>query len=540
MDKFHYGIDVMAYVGKMKNFLQNASLNLNLEHPVTIQDKLAWLNIYDENPLKTYCADKIKLHDFCKEKLGEDLCIPIIKVYDKTDEINWDELPEQFVIKCNHGSGMNIIVKDKAQLDIKGSIVMLNKWMRTDFSTVNGFEAHYHDIERKIFVEKYMNDGHETLHDYKFWCFNGVPKIYTINDGNGHGDIMYYKMDGTEYNLYGVKKHQEYKKPELFDDMVSISKKLSDPFKFVRVDLYEINGQIYLGEMTFTPGACAFKYKNDEDNKKVGDLLELNTDKITKHFSPIFPNLHNDETGSYSNNDIMNSQQAINSISFKDKNNIVIYTCVIGGYDIPTDGFPHKEGYDYVLISDIALQTKSWKCFIPQFDNSAKLNDVKKSRCIKTNPFFFFEKDYEISVFIDANTSIDENLYKYIEDNKDYPITFKKHNYRNCIYDEIREVCLRGKEEQNMCSWLFDRYKHEKYPEHNGLFETNIIIAHHNDTTVRKLYEEWWSEIYNYSKRDQLSLNYVIWKNKLTNFVHSAENKKLNPKPHTPFKIVEQ
>ena len=120
-----------------------------------------------------------------------------------------------------------------------------------------------------------LGDGNGELLDYKFWCFNGEPKIWTINSGFGHGDIMYYKMDGSEWNLYNVKSHSEYVKPMQFNTMVEYAKKLSEPFKFVRVDFYEFNGNVLLGEMTFTPGAFGFKYANDTDNYEVGKLLEL-------------------------------------------------------------------------------------------------------------------------------------------------------------------------------------------------------------------------------------------------------------------------
>lgn len=170
---------------------------------------------------------------------------------------------------------MNIIVKDKTQMNREKTISRLDRWMKTNFAFQNGVEIHYHDIERKILVEQFMNDGHATLHDYKFWCFNNEPKMYTINDGNGHGDIMYYRMDDTEWNLYNVAHHPEYKKPKNFNLMVEYAKLLSKPFKFVRVDFYEIDDKVYLGEMTFTPGAYHFKYKNPEDNLNVGNLLEL-------------------------------------------------------------------------------------------------------------------------------------------------------------------------------------------------------------------------------------------------------------------------
>lgn len=272
-----YSIDTKKYINKMTSYLKSGKVkvDVNLNNPKTIQDKLAWLNIYDINPLKVKCADKLGVKEYSKEVLGEDICIKTIKVYNNTKSINWNELPNQFVIKCNHGSGMNIIVKDKSKLNKPRTIRTLNRWLKDDFAFRNGFEAHYHDIKHKIFVEEYMNDGHKTLHDYKFWCFNGEPKIWTINDGNGHGDIMYYKMDGSEINLYGVKHHNDYKKPINFNKMVEYASKLSESFKFVRVDFYEIKNKIYLGEMTFMPGAAKFKYKKKEYDIMVGEMLEL-------------------------------------------------------------------------------------------------------------------------------------------------------------------------------------------------------------------------------------------------------------------------
>lgn len=271
-----YSFNTLEYKDKLvKHVSRHTGIDVNLDNPKTINEKLVYLNLYECNPNKTKCADKIKVHEYCKEKIGEDLCIPILKVYDKAEDVDLSNLPDKFVIKCNHGNAMNIIVTDKSKANIADIRSRLNKWMNWDFSTANVLEAQYHDIDRKIFVEKYMNDGHSTLHDYKLWCFNGEPKMYSINDGNGHGDIMYYHMDGTEWNLYGVRQHPEYKRPRTFDKMVEIARKLSAEFSFVRVDFYEIDGRVYLGEMTFTPGAFLFKYKNREDHNVIGDMLNV-------------------------------------------------------------------------------------------------------------------------------------------------------------------------------------------------------------------------------------------------------------------------
>ncbi len=275
-----YTIDTEKYMSRALNACKRNGLKINLVNPKTIQDKLTWLNIYDTDPMKSFCADKIKVHEYCKEKLGKDICIPIIKVYDKPQNINFDELPDKFVAKCNHGSGMNIIVKDKKTANKKEIIDKLNTWLGRDFTFQNGFEAHYHDIKRKCFVETFMDDGNTSLYDYKFWCFNGEPKFYTINDGFGHSKWMYfYDMNQNKLPLkrtdYCGEASKEVKQPSKFGEMVEYAKKLSEPFKFVRVDFYEINGTVYLGELTFTPGVNYFRYVNQDDEIKVGNMLKL-------------------------------------------------------------------------------------------------------------------------------------------------------------------------------------------------------------------------------------------------------------------------
>ena len=268
------------YKDKLIALGKRVGLNLNLDKPVTIQDKINWLKLYDSTPLKTRCADKIQVHDYCKEKTGVDLCIPILKIYDKVEDIKWEELPNQFVIKCNHGSGMNIIVKDKSKLNIPEAEAKLRRFMKDDFAFHVGYEMHYHDIPHKIFVEEYKEDENQknSLYDYKFWCFNGEPKFMTVSDGFGHGNMTFYNMDFTKSDLSRndftpIKKEME--KPKNFDLMVEYSKKLSEDFKFVRVDFYEVGGQLYLGELTFTPGAGFFKYRNPEDNKKLGNWIKI-------------------------------------------------------------------------------------------------------------------------------------------------------------------------------------------------------------------------------------------------------------------------
>lgn len=215
-----------------------------------------------------------------------------------------------------------------------------------------------------------------------------------------------------------------------------------------------------------------------------------------------------------------------------EENKIAIYTCITGGYDTPTDNFPKKPGYDYILISDQYIQTNSWKCLIPKFENMDHLDNTKKQRYIKTHPHELFLGKYDAVIWIDANTTIDERLYAYIESNLDYTITFKNHPFRHCIYDEIHEVDILGKDSHEICNYLHERYKAEGYPEKNGLYETNIIISHPNNPTVQTIFNEWWKEIEQNSKRDQLSLNYILWKYNLIEFPHTAISYNFTPKPH--------
>lgn len=253
----------------------------NITNPRTIQEKIHWLQINDSTPLKTRCADKALLGKYCEETIGENICIPILKVYKKVEDIEWEKLPKQFVMKCNHGSAMNIIVSDKSKLNISEAKEKLKKWMATDFTYVAGRELHYHDIPRRIIVEKYMEDAkHKSLTDYKMWCFNGEPKFtQVITDRGAKGYMNHYDMNWKFFdpNRLGIKTcpDKKHPKPKNFEKMVEYAKKLSKDFKLVRVDFYEINGTLYLGELTFTPAAGLMKYKTLSDSIKAGNMLDL-------------------------------------------------------------------------------------------------------------------------------------------------------------------------------------------------------------------------------------------------------------------------
>ena len=254
------------------------------DNPKTIQEKLRWLNINDipwsnkrNIPLKSVCSDKILLREYCTDKIGKDLCVPIIKIYEKPEDINFNELPKKFVIKTNHNSGGNIICKDKDTLDKKETLSKLNTWLKQDYTFRNGFESHYHWIERKCFSEKFMG---ENLIDYKFWCFNGEPQFILVVDDRYSG-FMHFNFYDINFNKMSLEQTNHpasnylIQKPTRLNDMIEYARILSKEFKFVSVDFYEINNNIYLGELTFVPGVAVFRYKNHNDDIKIGNMLKL-------------------------------------------------------------------------------------------------------------------------------------------------------------------------------------------------------------------------------------------------------------------------
>ena len=172
-----------------KFFYARTKKHLNLDNPQTFNEKIQWMKLYDSTPIKTRLADKYLVRDWVKEKIGEEYLIPLLGVYDKFEDINFDKLPNQFVIKCNHGCGYNIIVKDKSKLDLVDTKAKLDKWMNENFAFKVGLELHYRDIKPKIIIEKFIeNKGTNDLYDYKFWCFDGKVKyIQFLSERNLDG-----------------------------------------------------------------------------------------------------------------------------------------------------------------------------------------------------------------------------------------------------------------------------------------------------------------------------------------------------------------
>lgn len=252
----------------------------NFQNPKTIQEKIAWLKTFDITDLKTNCTDKLKLHDYSKKVLGVDLCVPVIKTYKTIKDIDLDELPNKFVFKCNHGCKYNFIVKNKKSFDFDEVKRRITSWMSTNFG-LKGYELQYYGIERKIYTETYINTKKGDIVDYKFLCFNGRPTyIQIISDRSKDTKrLNYYDMDFKFVDIsrkeFPNNKDLLDKKPEHFEAMIEYAKLLSKPFSFVRVDFYDIDGRVYLGELTFSPGNAKMEYENEEHSIMLGNMLKL-------------------------------------------------------------------------------------------------------------------------------------------------------------------------------------------------------------------------------------------------------------------------
>lgn len=261
-------------------FKLNTGDTLNLNKPETFNEKIQWLKVYDSTPLKTRLADKYLVREWIAEEIGDKYLIPLIGQWTSFEDIDFDALPDKFVLKCVHGSGMNIIVKDKNKLDKKAAKSKIDFWMQSYYGIGPMQEWHYRDVPHRIIAEKYMENMSGDLYDYKVYCFNGEPKYIQVITGRyGKSQMAFYDLDWNDSgfsNEHFDKMTEKPPKPKQLDKMLELSKILCKDFAYVRVDFYLIGDeQIYFGEMTFTPASGVSKWVPKEANRMLGDLLKL-------------------------------------------------------------------------------------------------------------------------------------------------------------------------------------------------------------------------------------------------------------------------
>ena len=255
---------------------------LNLENPVTFNEKLQWLKLYNRKPEYTMMVDKYKVREYIANKIGEEYLIPLIGAWDDPDEIDFDELPNQFVLKCNHNSGLGMcICKDKSKLDIGKVKSELKKGLAEDFYAVNR-EWPYKDVPRKIICEKYMVDeSGDDLRDYKLLCFNGEPKTTSVCSNRVTISGLCEDFYNGKWKRVEVKRpgnpnsNRSMDKPVNFDLMQTLARKLVKDCPFVRTDFYEINGKVYFGELTFFLASELSEFEPSKWNHIFGDWVEL-------------------------------------------------------------------------------------------------------------------------------------------------------------------------------------------------------------------------------------------------------------------------
>lgn len=280
-----YFKDKKKFYSKGRKYIsQQLGKIYNESNVITFQDKLNYLLIHESPEDKTNIVDKIQLRNYSKTILGKDICTPILKIYNDIDEINLDELPEKFVLKCNHGSGMNIFCEDKSKFNISKVKKKLKEWMNINYGLLR-FEYQYLNVNRQVFAEKLLD---KEIINYKFSCFNGEPKLIRVK-GNFNGTNLYriYYINWTISNIeFDDEKYvltNMFKKPKNFDKMIKYSKLLSSRFCYCRVDFYEVNDNLYLGEITFTPFNTIIKFKKKETEIYLGNLINISRIKTNKN-----------------------------------------------------------------------------------------------------------------------------------------------------------------------------------------------------------------------------------------------------------------
>ena len=268
---------IMIYV----QYLVSQNRFLNLDQPVRFTEKVQWYKLYYRHPLITKCSDKYKVREFIKDNGLEDILIPLYGVYDSPEDIDFSILPKAFIIKTNNGSHTNIICENKEDFEVDKAKLILGKWLN-DWKSKLGREWGYYNIKPKIIVEKYLVDPLSVgLIDYKFFCFNGCVKyLYVVVDRLSE-DGPQLGMFDTDFARLNVRRNDiddltiNFSKPANYDRMVNIAQQLSKDFPHVRVDLYNIDGKIYFGELTFYNGSGYKGYMPDSFDITAGNYFNL-------------------------------------------------------------------------------------------------------------------------------------------------------------------------------------------------------------------------------------------------------------------------
>ena len=254
---------------------------LDLDNPKTFNEKLQWLKLYDRKDIYTTMVDKYEVKKYVSDIIGEKHIIPTLGIYDKFDDIEFDKLPNKFVIKCTHDSGGVMVCDDKTKLDMKEAKKKITKSLKRNYYYM-GREWPYKNVKPRIIVEKYMEDPKEKeLKDYKFFCFNGKVRCFKIDFNRFvKHQANYYDETGKLLKFGEVVCPPDYTKklkiPTTLRKMIKLAERLSQGTTFVRIDFYSIDSDIYFGEITLYPAAGFGKFIPEEWDEKLGEMVDLN------------------------------------------------------------------------------------------------------------------------------------------------------------------------------------------------------------------------------------------------------------------------
>jgi len=260
-----------------QQFLRIHGYELNLENPKTFSEKMQWIKVYGNLERRAIYTDKYEVRKFVKEKIGEQYVVPLIGMYENVDDIDFESLPKSFAMKATHGSGWNIIVRDKSVIDWNAVKKEIMGWVRSNYYEVAG-ERNYKPLKGRIVVEEFLQDPSGDLKDFKFFCFHGKP-MYIQVDGDrfrGHRrDIYDLHWNRLPVQIHFKNLREAAEKPNRLDEMIQIAALLSERMAFVRVDLYFTNNRIYFGELTFVPGIGLERFNPVKFDEVFGKSIDL-------------------------------------------------------------------------------------------------------------------------------------------------------------------------------------------------------------------------------------------------------------------------
>jgi hypothetical protein len=252
---------------------------LDLDNPITFNEKINWLKLNDRDPRKTILADKYLVRNYVKNTVGSEYLIPLLGVWDRFDDIDFEKLPDSFVLKCNHGCGWNYLVKNKSEVNMNEMKSAFDRWMCMNYSWKNGFELHYSGINPKIIAEEYLTEPNGYLLEIKAFAFNGQVKyLWTDIDKYGNHRRNIYTRDWNYVPCeirYPTAPELIMEKPDWLEEVIDISDKLANDFVQVRLDYYIVKKRIYFGEMTFTQGSGSARMEPREFEIEFGNNIDI-------------------------------------------------------------------------------------------------------------------------------------------------------------------------------------------------------------------------------------------------------------------------